>query len=292
MSQEKPAKIPTHKPSREEVLAALMECAEKLGRLPHAQEFLTATGLRVQSVRKHFGSFVQLLSEAGFQGKGTGYTVEMKELFLDWAGIVRAMGRLPSIAEYERRSQYTMQPLRRRFKGWRNVPLGLAQYAKENHLEDQCQDVLEIVRGDQIHELQPDWSSRVASRTPSQMVLRANRPTFGESLAPLPMTYAPTNELGVVFLFGMLAAELGFSVMRLQTEFPDCRAMRRVADKRWQEVWIEFEFESRNFLVHRHMAEGCDLIVCWEHNWPECPLEVVELKKVLSTRQSAFRPWL
>ena len=22
----------------------------------------------------------------------------------------------------------------------------------------------------------------------------------------------------------------------------------------------------------------CDLIVCWENNWPECPLEVIELK--------------
>ena len=25
----------------------------------------------------------------------------------------------------------------------------------------------------------------------------------------------------------------------------------------------------------------CDLIVCWEHNWPECPLEVIELKSLV-----------
>jgi hypothetical protein len=29
------------------------------------------------------------------------------------------------------------------------------------------------------------------------------------------------------------------------------------------------------------------LIICWRHNWPECPLEVLELRKVLSLQQSA-----
>jgi hypothetical protein len=27
---------------------------------------------------------------------------------------------------------------------------------------------------------------------------------------------------------------------------------------------------------------GCDLIVCWNHNWENCPLEVLELKKAIS----------
>jgi hypothetical protein len=46
-------------------------------------------------------------------------------------------------------------------------------------------------------------------------------------------------------------------------------------------VRIEFEFRSRTFRDHGHDPDGCDLIVCWEHNWPECPLEVVELRKVI-----------
>jgi hypothetical protein len=50
-------------------------------------------------------------------------------------------------------------------------------------------------------------------------------------------------------------------------------------------VRIEFEYESRNFYVHRHPPGGCDVIVCWRHNWPECPsdLEVVELSTVIGT---------
>ena len=46
---------------------------------------------------------------------------------------------------------------------------------------------------------------------------------------------------------------------------------------------IEFEHESRNFLKHMHPVKGCDLIVCWKHNWPECPLEVVELSRAVRT---------
>jgi hypothetical protein len=46
-------------------------------------------------------------------------------------------------------------------------------------------------------------------------------------------------------------------------------------------VRIEIEHESRNFLRHGHDPKGCDLIVCWEHNWEECPLEVVELRKAV-----------
>jgi hypothetical protein len=26
---------------------------------------------------------------------------------------------------------------------------------------------------------------------------------------------------------------------------------------------VEFEFESRNFLKHKHDPNGCDVIVCW-----------------------------
>ncbi len=26
------------------------------------------------------------------------------------------------------------------------------------------------------------------------------------------------------------------------------------------------------------IRQSCDVIVCWEHNWVDCPLEVVELR--------------
>jgi hypothetical protein len=44
---------------------------------------------------------------------------------------------------------------------------------------------------------------------------------------------------------------------------------------------IEFRFENRNFLKNGHKKECYPVIVCWVHNWRECPktIEVVELRK-------------
>ena len=54
-----------------------------------------------------------------------------------------------------------------------------------------------------------------------------------------------------------------------------------MAKGQWQDQNVEVEFESRNFLKHGHDPKKCDVIVCWVHNWPECPkeIEVVELRK-------------
>jgi hypothetical protein len=87
----------------------------------------------------------------------------------------------------------------------------------------------------------------------------------------------PVNEQGVVFLFGMVSKALGFSIECIRPEFPDCLGKRYIEGKgrRQQRVRIEFEHESRNY---DHRIDGCDIIVCWEHNWPDCPLEVIELR--------------
>lgn len=94
------------------------------------------------------------------------------------------------------------------------------------------------------------------------------------------MDYAPTNELGVVYLFALMAPRLGFrGIEKIQPGFPDCVARRRTG-KGDQKVRIEFEFRSSQFRAHRHSSRKCDCIVCWEHDWPDVPprLEIIELR--------------
>lgn len=109
--------------------------------------------------------------------------------------------------------------------------------------------------------------------------LYKDRAVMGEPFDRRPMTNAPVNELGVMVLFGMVAAGLGLQVESVQGKFPDCTAKRQVAPGKWQHLRIEFEYESKNFKLHGHDPKGCDMIVCWRHNWKECPegIEVVEL---------------
>ena len=110
-----------------------------------------------------------------------------------------------------------------------------------------------------------------------------HRPIYGQPMDFRGLRHEPVNEQGVVLLFGMVARELGYTVEAVQSGFPDCEAKRQIAPERWQRVHLEFEFESRNFRDHGHSPAGCDVIVCWRHNWPDCPphLEILELSSLI-----------
>ena len=104
---------------------------------------------------------------------------------------------------------------------------------------------------------------------------RKKRALLGEPLNFRGLQHAPINEQGVVFLFGMVCRELGYLVEAVQTGFPDCEGKRKVDTHTWERVRIEFEFKSSNFLKHTHDPNSCDLIICWEHDWLNSPLEDV-----------------
>ena len=106
---------------------------------------------------------------------------------------------------------------------------------------------------------------------------------YGAPISFRGLRHAPINEQGVVYLFGMVSSELGLIVEAVQSAFPDCEAKRRIdaTRNRWQRVRIEFEYYSSNFKEHRHDPIKCDMIVCWEHDWAECPLEALELRSVI-----------
>jgi hypothetical protein len=158
-------------------------------------------------------------------------------------------------------------------------------YARNEGLEEEWRDVAAVTMAHLERRAAASAAENVTGDVTDGVALRhkvvAGQPTYGRPLISSPLTYAPTNEMGVVFLFGMMAERLGYAVTRIQSGFPDCEALRELAPNRWQRVRIEFEYESRNFLLHLHPVPGCDVIVCWQHNWPECPLEVVELQKLV-----------
>jgi len=93
------------------------------------------------------------------------------------------------------------------------------------------------------------------------------------------MVYAPTNEQGVVFLFGRLAVRLGFTVEQVQDGFPDCTAQRH-----GKRCCIEFEYRASNY--EGHPPRGCDVVVCWDNDWKVRPkkyrhLEIIALRDYL-----------
>lgn len=91
------------------------------------------------------------------------------------------------------------------------------------------------------------------------------------------MLYAPMSESGVVYLFGKMADDLNMYIEEIRPEAPDAIA-RRFTGKGWERLRVEFEFRSSQYRLRGHDADDCDLIVCWEHDWTDCPVEVLELR--------------
>lgn len=84
--------------------------------------------------------------------------------------------------------------------------------------------------------------------------------------------FKPTNEQGLIVYFAQEAAEHGWEFVSIGTEFPD--AVLKYNDEHWR---VEFEYKSMNFWHHRHDDRKCDLIICWEDNYIDCPLPVLAL---------------
>jgi hypothetical protein len=262
------------------IITAIQECARKLGTTPSFHKMNGMTGIGMHRIERHFGGYNAALGACGLEPHDAGRPRTMEELFEDWAEVARKIGKAPTRAQFDRHGRNSPRPLMRIFHSWSAIPEGMRQYALEHGLEGAWRDVIGITELEMKSRRNVSRMSPIAGAEPPRE--RQKRTSFGDPLTHLPMVHAPTCENAVLFLFGAVANDLGFKVRRMQAAFPDCLAVRRVGENRWEDVKVELELMSRNFAAHGHDPKGCDLIVCWEHNWPECPLEVVELRKEIA----------
>jgi hypothetical protein len=275
--------------TKEEVITAMRECAAALGRVPTIPELRQMMKLSERDIRANFGTYKALLKVCGLERQGAGYALSPKALFLSWAKVARELGKIPTQGEYHLTSKHCGQPFTRRYGSWRSVPAGMMEYARKEGVEGDWEDVLKLITVFLQEEPERDRISTSDNMALSWPTMLTDEPIYGEPLSHPSVSYAPTNESGVIFLFGTVAEKLGFMIQRVQTGFPDCEAIRRIEPGRWQRVRIEFEYESRNFLAHMHPATKCDLIVCWRHNWKDCPLDVLELCQVVRSQLEESR---
>jgi HNH endonuclease len=288
-SPERDFNLPSfHELPKEEVIILLKKAAKELGKVPTFLQFRRLAGATPRTVARLFGGYRELIQAAGFEPLGAGFRISMEKLFADWARVTRKLGKVPSQTQYSVNGKHSHRAFYVRWNSWREIPAAMIEYASAKRLLRRWDDVIKLakkyVEQEKRHEKARKKREARRAAQPGTAQPRARREpgaVYGQPIRHAAMMTAPVNEAGVMVLFGALAVQLGFAVLRLQSDFPDCEALRLCRDGRWRWVRIEFEFESRNFMAHGHDPEGCELIVCWKHNWPNCPLEVVELSRVI-----------
>jgi hypothetical protein len=286
-------------PNQQQIVKSIAAMAKRLGRAPSLLEFITGARIPKNSVFRLFPRWNDAVRAAGLQPYRLYLRPEDHELLTDWGETVRKLGAVPSRRAYDLNGKYYPITLEKRFGGWPALPQAFRDFAKGKRA---WADVLALVPDPgkpavgarhnppalsrRMGARRTNASSRVSiPRKTFQHPPLKERPTYGEPLDFPTLRHEPVNELGVVLLFGMVAKHLGYVVESVQAGFPDCEAKRQIGPKRWQRVNIEFEFESRNFRDHGHPLTGCDVIVCWHHNWDNCPahIEVLELSTLIKS---------
>lgn len=279
--------------SREEIIEALRNCAATLGHVPSRAEFLSYSQLTEYQILNYFTSWGDAIRKSGLEAKFKNIKLPDSTLLKDWADVVRRLRHIPTRFQYKREGQYSPGVFDRAFGVWSGIPDCFRRFAGDS---PEWADVLALIPLRNLGR-SPQSKKEVTTQgilgaeseqqlsSPLRHPKLTDRATYGNPVDFRGLRHEPVNEGGVVFLFGMVARELGFLVEAVQAGFPDCEAKRQVGPGKWQRVRIEFEYESRNFKDHGHSPEACDLIICWRHNWSECPsnLEVVELSSVIRT---------
>lgn len=235
------------------------------------EEFTQISGISQRPIYRIFGSWENLLQKAGLNKVEKHMSKILdEELFEEYFRIYKELDRLPLYRDLKK-SKYSKGSFENRFNGF-------SEFKKRAILFGISKGILEadIANDSNFND------SKTKKEKGFIYEKLDDRPVLGERIDFRGLRHAPVNELGVVFLFGIIAYELGFEVESVQAGFPDCLAKRKIKGDRWQSVRIEFEYKASNFLLHKHSLDGCDLIICWENDWLNSPIEIISIKEIIS----------
>lgn len=270
--------------TRESLIEKARELALKQDGPLTRDEFIKLTGIPRRILDQCFpdGRWTELSTLAGIPAHPLAHgRFTDDDLLTEFHSVVKKTGKIPSRLQFDAYAKFSSSAIYKRFSGMRGI---LKHYKEWLMANEPDSPYIELIATKSRHEIAvPPRTPQATSVAPSPKWSKGDGTVYGAPISFRGLRHAPVNEQGVVYLFGMVAYDLGLIVESVQAAFPDCEAKRCVDSRRnlWQRVLIEFEYLSSNFQTHGHDPQKCDLIVCWEHDWADCPLEVIELRSVI-----------
>jgi len=304
--------------SREQIIDELKRVAAKLGTtsLKEADFELNST-IPMSTVRFYLGSWHRALLEAGLEYRtnseiknvnlhaapGKNEPGNDEELLKELLRLHEDSGQVPTLALIREKSKFADRHYRER---WRSIAeaFDLAQekfsskkvaptlekfHLEKNTLLEKKQPT--VPQTEPITDTPTEPGEDVQQKNGQKETPPADIPveTMPEDFRGLKLP--PGGKLGVFYLFGMLATQLGFVIENINEEggFPYAEGKRSpgTGSEKWYPVRLRFEYLSSQYTQtsdgpgNASRDECRELLVCWEHDEYEGPPEVLELKSAV-----------
>jgi hypothetical protein len=235
---------------RESIIAEIRRTSERLGKTPTVVEYKREKPAHgYDQIMGLFGTWNNAIAEAGLHPNPTQEPprndIPRDKIVDEMIRVANLLGEIPSHPKFSAKSNYSRGVVEREFGSWRN---GWQQVMSE-----------------------------YKSRFTFQPQIRDTFKETGKRLRPLkislPLLYEPQNEQGTLALFCLLAHDLGFKILKVQTDFPDLELQEN------GELHLtELEFLSSNYLLHGHPIEAKYTCICWRKDCDLGPVRIIELE--------------
>jgi hypothetical protein len=310
--------------TKERIIQEIQRVAKKLdGKVLTQNQFELNSTIPIETLKYHLGSWEQALKQAELipvsDEKARGQrqksrknqqvkspAVNEEKLLIELIRIYNKIGEEPTVLTVDTQGKYGEHLYR---KYWKSLDEALLQARKSFpekfntqldksgavSIEDAQMSLEEYnvhkQPGREEEEMVEEQKIKFIPQTIKPKQVKKRPRTLGEPIKFRGMRFAPADKKGVIFLFGIVAPELGFVIESLSPEFPDCEARRCVdlENNQWEYIRIQFEYRCSEVQEPELLENGCDLIVCWIHDHKDCPTEVLELKSEMDRFEDFFR---
>lgn len=299
--------------TKEEIVKEIKRIAEKLGvKTLKQQDFVMHSTIPINTVKYSMGTWNQALEEAGLDKSDSSELAANKdladddELLSELVRLYNVSGKVPTAAIVNARGKWGEIYYQAKWKSLEQA-FKVAREKFPDRIQENSEQSEDLLPGEFILKNENEKPKLIKNPTPEPKPKPVSPENESPKIKFIPQTikphkvskkprnlgnkiefrglkYAPVNREGVIFLFGMIAIELGFLIEGIANDYPaaDARRCIDIQNQRWEDIKIEFTFKSSDFEEQAHPEGECDMIVCWTHDRSDCPLEILELKSIIN----------
>lgn len=240
------------------IIESIQRIKKDLNRTPTQKDYKRYRSIGDMSLEQivyRYGRYSEAIKAAGlipndFQIPPRSPELKSSDLIDEFIRVVNLESRIPSKEFFRANSKYSWTPYKTKWGSWKKA----IEYITANH-----KDSLNL----------REITLKKNSRTRKTNLL----------LKECCFIYEPVNEIETIALFSILADELGFKILKIQSDFPD-----GLVEFQKHKIEVEFEFLSSNYLLHGHPLDFTGQCICWRKDCDLGKIKVLSLEEYIRSR--------